>query len=90
MLKHPFTSIYDMREFAKEKLGYPQDIEFFGWTEIFGSTAGPTGIGGQAMTPFDVIAFLDPIRHDAVMFCSNYWKIVRSIPPSERLRWQRR
>lgn len=89
MLTHCFTSIYDMRKFAEEKLEYPiERLTFFGWTQSFSSTAGPGGgIGGQAITPFDVVAFLNELNGDAVMFCSNVWKIKRGIRPSEKLMW---
>jgi hypothetical protein len=43
-MKHNFTSLYDMRHFAEDKLDHPGDrLKFFGWTETFGSTSGPCG-----------------------------------------------
>ena len=77
-----------MRKFAETELGYPiERLEFHGWTQTFSSTAGPSGgIGGQAMTPFDVICFLDQISHRGVMFCSDEYK-VKQCRPSEPLRW---
>ena len=78
MMRHCLTNIYDMRKFAEEVLGYPKErLEFFGWSQTFSSTSGPNGgIGGQAMTRFDVIAFLDITSGRAVMFCSNVYKKV--------------
>ena len=77
MNRHYFTSIYDMRKFSEEIINSPDRLEFHGWTETFSSTSGPCGgIGGQAMTSFDVIAFVCPLSGKAILFCSNVWKKV--------------
>jgi len=51
------------------------DLEWFAWPEIFPSSSGPRyGVGGQAMTTFQIIAFAHPSQEKAIKFCAGVWK----------------
>lgn len=87
-MKHKLKTIADMRMYAEEQLEPIDGLEFFGWTEVFASTSGPSGgIGGCMMTPFDVIAFIDNNTRKAILFCGNNYKF-KTIKPNETMRWQ--
>ena len=59
---------------AAEKLDTEtQFISWYSWPETFGSTAGPRGgIGGQAMTTFQVHGFIG--QEKALMWCCGVWR----------------
>lgn len=65
---------HDLLEDAAEKLGTEaRFINWYSWPEVFGSTAGPRGgIGGQAMTTFQVYGFIG--HEKAVMYCGGVWR----------------
>jgi len=55
-----------------------EELEYSFWTQIFESTAGPNeGLGGCAMTEFQVSAFTSPIGTTA-LHCAGVWKIYES------------
>ena len=52
------------------------EIDFYAWPEIFGSTAGPfKGIGGAAMTTFTMSAWLNRRTNESIICCGD--KILR-------------
>lgn len=52
-----------------------EGIEYHVWPETFASTAGPRGgIGGCAMTTFEVIGFVSTETMLGVMFCNGEWR----------------
>lgn len=59
----------------------PEDLGYYSWPEAFGSTAGPFGgIGGQAITTFQVEAFHLDDTGEAVLYCNGrLWKKVKSL-----------
>lgn len=51
-----------------------RDIQWYAWPQMFGSTAGPgSGVGGRAMTTFQVVAFELP-DGQMLKFCAGHWK----------------
>lgn len=57
---------------AADKLG-GEVWQWYSWPEVFGSTSGPRGgIGGQAMTTFQVYGFIG--HDDALMYCGGVWR----------------
>lgn len=49
------------------------ELEWWSWPQVFGSTSGPRGgIGGQAMTAFQVFGFSD--GGNAVKYCGGVWR----------------
>lgn len=51
-----------------------EELAMFAWPQVFGSTAGPhEGIGGAAMTTFQVVAFEAP-DGQAIKWCDGVWK----------------
>lgn len=63
-----------LEEAAKRLNCAARDLEWFSWPEMFASTAGPHGgIGGQALTTFQVFAF-DNGLGDRVKCCAGVWK----------------
>lgn len=49
-------------------------LAMFAWPQVFGSTSGPHGgIGGAAMTSFQVVAFEAP-DGQAIKWCDGVWK----------------
>ena len=62
-------------------LEYPDELDFFAWPEVFGSTAGPNpGFGGCVITTFTVFGFRSP-NGDGVLHCGNQWKRVEEFTP---------
>lgn len=56
---------------ASNELGVPENqLTYYAWPQLFGSTAGPFGgIGGQAMSTFTIEAWTDGRR--AIIFCKG-------------------
>jgi len=71
-----FSEVFS--EAAKRLNVHAGDLTWWSWPEVFGSTAGPhSGVGGQAMTPFQVIRFENQ-KGEALMWCVGKWKIPKS------------
>lgn len=50
-----------------------EEMHWWSWPQVFGSTAGPRGgIAGQTMTTFQVFGFSDDVK--AVKYCGGVWK----------------
>lgn len=50
------------------------DLQWWAWPEVFGSTSGPRGgIGGQTVTTFQVIGF-EAEDGQRIKWCSGVWK----------------
>lgn len=50
------------------------ELQWWAWPEVFGSTSGPRGgIGGQMMTTFQVIGF-EAEDGQRIKWCSGVWK----------------
>lgn len=61
-------------EVAKREGCYPGDILWYSWPQSFASTSGPRGgIGGCAITSFQVFAF-DPPTGKRQKYCAGVWK----------------
>lgn len=62
---------------AKERLKVrrDEDLEWYSWPQVFPSTAGPKpgGIGGQALTTFQVFAFISRETGERIKGCNGYW-----------------
>lgn len=63
-------------EEASKKLETPvNQLEFYSWPECFASTSGPHGgIGGSALTNFQVFGFRSKITEKGCKCCSGIWK----------------
>ena len=55
----------------------PRDLVFMSWPENFNTTAGPSGVGGCALTAFQVYAFIDYDRNLVVIKCCNTRKTIK-------------
>lgn len=66
---------------AATKLGcQPHEVDWWSWPEVFGSTSGPrNGIGGQALTTFQVFGFEGPDGKQ-ILCCAGIWKLWRRFP----------
>lgn len=63
-----------LAEAAKRLPCEERDVNWFAWPEVFGSTAGPrSGIGGQALTTFQVFGF-QGYEDDGLLYCAGIWK----------------
>jgi len=61
-------------------------IQWWSWPEVFPSTSGPGGgIGGQAMTTFQVFGFRCDHHRDGLLYCGGHWRLWRRAEQ----RWQR-
>lgn len=76
--------IEELRKIAYDKLNAyfgncerePEDLDFFAWPQMFSSTAGPSGCGGQMLSKFTIIAFVDS-QNNAAVVCAGKWKIIK-------------
>lgn len=51
----------------------PEEVEWYSWPQVFGTTAGPNGgAGGNMMTTFQVFAFDAP--GDKSRYCAGQWR----------------
>lgn len=73
-----FEDIYQEAR-KRLKAGQYGAVWVFAWPEVFGSTTGPNrGIGGQALTTFQVFAFeyedVDTQEVRGTAWCAGGWK----------------
>ena len=61
---------------AATRLGTePHYVEWYSWPTVFGSTAGPgRGVGGQAITAFQVLAFREVGTLEGLKWCAGHWQ----------------
>lgn len=62
-----------LKEAAQKGNCDQEDILWFSWPQVFGSSAGPCGIGGQTITSFQVFAFEFP-GGKRLRCCCGRWK----------------
>jgi hypothetical protein len=87
-------------EKAAELLQAPvDDLRYYAWPEVFGSTAGPfPGLGGASMSVFTIEAWVDEINCATLLFCNG--RLIRGLtglidPPQvvgvdgKPVRWKR-
>ena len=70
-------SVDELIEEGKKRVNSKDKYSFawHSWPQTFGSTAGPhDGIGGQAMTEFQVFLFENTYTHECMLFCDGLWK----------------
>jgi hypothetical protein len=81
--KYPSVPAEDVAERLKSRA---DELEYWAWPQVFGSTAGPfVGIGGQAMTTFTIEAWHDG-GGKAALFCNGkVFKITDQFEPQMRL-----
>jgi len=67
--------------------GNPEDLEYWAWPHVFGSTTGPFGgIGGQTLTTFTVEAWHDGTGKAVLFSNGRVFKVTdKFIPPQMRL-----
>ena len=64
-----------INEAAKRLDANPEDLMVWSWPEIFGNTSGPHGgVGGQAITTFQVVAFQTNNGPNMIKWCDGVWK----------------
>lgn len=70
-----FTKVPAIAEEAAARLEVePAELSMLAWPQVFGSTAGPHGgIGGAAMTTFQVLAFVGA-DGQGILWCDGVWK----------------
>lgn len=60
--------------FVAEKAGCAVcDVEWCAWPQVFPTTAGPRGAGGNMCSTFQVYAFRTPTA-DPLMWCGGVWR----------------
>lgn len=50
-----------------------EEIEWYSWPQTFGTTAGPSGAGGNMMTACQVYAFHVP-SGNSQRYCAGHWR----------------
>ena len=64
---------------------HSDELEYWAWPQVFGSTTGPFGgIGGQAMTTFTIEAWADG-SHAVLFCCGKPIKVTDKFQPEMRL-----
>lgn len=70
-------SLVKTRErFAKKLNEAPDNVDAYCWPETFGTTGGPSGIGGNSFTKYTVWAYVGVEK--ALLICENVEKIIDS------------
>lgn len=70
-------TLEEIRNQAAEKLeSHVSRLSLYSWPIQFASTAGPRKgrIAGQAITTFQVYAFVDEMTDKKIMYCGEVWK----------------
>lgn len=73
MNKVTLLTLDGKRQHAAKLIGVnTHDLNYCVFSKIYGSTSGPFGgIGGAAMTPFQLDAFYDQVSGEACIFCGD-------------------
>jgi hypothetical protein len=68
--QHPIP--ISVREIFTGNGEFPDQIDYYAWPQVFGSTCGPRkGIGGQAMTTFTIEAYVNIMTKSCVYVCAE-------------------
>lgn len=70
------VNVGHLLDMAAEKMGcHKLELSWWCWPQTFGNTSGPRGgIGGQAMTEFQVFAFKHHWSGAQLKWCAGVWK----------------
>lgn len=68
-------NLCDLLTEAAQKMNCLADeIKWYSWPTVFPSTAGPRGIGGSAMTEFQVFGFAHYESGQYLKCCAGVWR----------------